>query len=65
MHLSIFNTQPLISADTVTVGAAIKVLVAGGSKITEEQARRAAFLSKYLWLQHKDEILSMVKQLEE
>jgi len=65
MHLSIFNTQPLIPAEPLLAGAAIKVMLAGGTKITLDQARRGSGLSKFLWLKHQDEILEMVKALEE
>ena len=64
MRLIINNPQPIIPADARKVGAAIKIILAGGSNLAEQKAARASGLSAYVWSQDGAEILDLVKQME-
>lgn len=64
MTLQVENITPLLAADARTTGAAVKILVAGGSELSEAEARRAAGLSKYVWEQDGRGILDLVRLLE-
>lgn len=53
----------VIPARASSLGAAIKILHAGGLDLSDEQMRTASSLSAYLWKQRQDEIKELVRRL--
>jgi len=64
MNLSIDNTTPALSADHQSLGAAVKILIAGGSALGDEGMRRASGVSAYVWTRKGEDILALVTALE-
>ena len=64
MKLEIHNPGPVMTADLNVLGAAFKILVAGGSLLSEAEKKRAAGASYYLWKSKGDVIKALVKNLE-
>lgn len=64
MILEIQNARPALTADLQVVGAAVRILVAGGSTLSEKEARRASGASPYLWRTRGRQILSLVQEME-
>jgi hypothetical protein len=64
MQVTIEHAAPLIAADLNVAGAAVKVLIAGGSALNEQQARKASGASAYLWREKGGAIMSLVSEIE-
>lgn len=64
MIIEIKNAGPVITADLNVLGAAIKIIVAGGSALSEGEMKRASGASYYLWNTKGDVIADMVRMLE-
>lgn len=64
MRLTIENALPILTADALIAGAAVKVLMAGGSELTDDRAYIAAQLSPYLWTRHASAVMDLVGRLE-
>lgn len=62
--LVIENTQPMVAADPRMVGAAIKIIAAGAQHADDEDQRRAAGVSRFVWGEKADVIKALVQQLE-
>jgi len=64
MILSIKNASPVMKADLIVLGAAVKILLAGGSDISGAEMKRASGSSYYLWKTKGEEITALVRDLE-
>lgn len=64
MSVSMQNVGAVMAADLNVLGAAIKILLAGGSALSEAELRRASGASYYLWASKGDAILALVRTLE-
>lgn len=64
MSLELQNTVPALSASHDVLGAAIKILIAGGSEIGEKGMRQASAASPHMWTRKRKEIVELVKALE-
>ena len=64
MMLVLENTQPIIAADARVVGAAVKILVAGGTTLDADDIERASGVTSWVWGNYGIAILSMVALLE-
>lgn len=64
MKLAIQNTGPALAADLNVLGAAVKILLAGGSRLTEPEMKRASNASYHLWSAKGDAIRDLVAKLE-
>jgi len=64
MNLTLHNAQPALAADHQVLGAAIKILIAGGGALGDEGMRRASGVSAFVWTRKGDDILALVAALE-
>ena len=64
MNLSIHNAGPVLSADLNVLGAAVKIILAGGSELSEAEMKRASGASYHLWKSKGDAIRALVENLE-
>lgn len=64
MNLNIHNAGPVLSADLNVLGAAVKIILAGGSELSEAEMKRASGASYHLWKSKGDAIRSLVENLE-
>lgn len=64
MALAIRDTRPIISGDYRVVGAALKIVVAGGSALDTESLKRASGMSPWVWQRLAPAIKKTVKLLE-
>lgn len=64
MSIEIKNPGAALAAETHILGAAIKVMVAGGSKLSSEETRRTGAISYYLWHNRRQDIEDLVRKLE-
>lgn len=64
MSVSMQNVGAVMAADLNVLGAAIKILLAGGSALSAAELRRASGASYYLWASKGDAILALVRALE-
>jgi len=64
MNLNITNAGPMISADLNVLGAAVKIILAGGSGLSETEMKRASGASYHLWKSKGDAIVDLVRALE-
>lgn len=62
--LTISNTLPVLSADPTTLGAAIKIMIAGGSSLDKDGMRQASGTSPHVWTRKRDGIVALVRALE-
>lgn len=63
MNLNITNAGPMISADLNVLGAAIKIILAGGSELSEAEMKRASGASYHLWKSKGGAIRDLVQAL--
>lgn len=61
--ITITNPGPIMAAELPTVGAAIRILVAGGSKLTEGEMQRASGATQYVWNSKGRDIMDLVEAL--
>lgn len=64
MSLHIHNAGPVMAADLNVLGAAVKIILAGGSCLTEMEMKRASGASYHLWKSKGDVISELVRALE-
>lgn len=64
MSLHIYNAGPVMASDLNVLGAAVKILVAGGSTLSEPEMKRASGASYHLWRSKGEAIRSLVESLE-
>lgn len=64
MNLNIHNAGPVMTADLNVLGAAVKIILAGGSELSEAEMKRASGASYYLWKSKGDAITGLVRALE-
>ena len=64
MSLHIHNAATLMAVDLNVLGAAVKIALAGGSALSEQQMRRASGASWHLWNAKGDAICHLVRILE-
>lgn len=64
MNLTTLNAGPVMASDLNVLGAAIKILLAGGSALSEAEMKRASGASYHLWNAKGDAIRSLVESLE-
>ena len=62
--MNIQNVAPVLAADLNVLGAAVKIILAGGSCLSEVQMKRASGSSYYLWKSKGDAIRTLVVELE-
>jgi hypothetical protein len=58
------NVGPALAADLSILGAAVKILLAGGSDLSSDQMQRVCGASRYLWQMRGPEIAALVLDLE-
>jgi len=63
MSLHIHNAGPVMAADLNALGAAIKIIVAGGEGLSEVEMKRASGASYYLWKSKGNAIRALVAAL--
>ena len=64
MNLTIQNAGPVLAADLNVLGAAVKIILAGGSSLNETEMKRASGASYHLWKSKGETITSLVQHLE-
>ncbi len=64
MNLSIENAGPVFAADLNVLGAAVKILLAGGSDLSDVEMKRASGASYHLWQAKGDVIRALVEDME-
>ncbi len=64
MTITIANLGPLAVASLNVVGAAVKIRLAGGSSLTEQEMKRASGASYHLWSAKGAEIKALVDEME-
>lgn len=64
MNLNIQNAGPVMTADLNVLGAAVKIILAGGSRLNETEMKRASGASYHLWKSKGDAISELVRALE-
>jgi hypothetical protein len=64
MRLTINNAAAVMKADLHVLGAAVKIIVAGGSGLSEAEMKRASATSYHLWKTKGEAITDLVKDLE-
>lgn len=64
MEFKIDDTRPIISANYRVVGAALKILVAGGAALDDESRARASGMTAWVWERQNDSIMRLVERLE-
>lgn len=64
MNLNIHNAGPVLSADLNVLGAAVKIILAGGSELSEAEMKRASGASYHLWKSKGEAIRALVENLE-
>jgi hypothetical protein len=64
MSLSIQNSGAIMTADLNVLGAAVKIIWAGGSQLTDNEMKRASGASYHLWKSKGDVIRALVENLE-
>ncbi len=64
MNLTINNVVPMFSADPTALGAAIKIIVAGGSTLDDDAQRRASGCSPHVWTRKREETIRLVLDFE-
>jgi hypothetical protein len=64
MNLTIQNAGPVLAADLNVLGAAVKIILAGGSELSEAEMKRASGASYHLWKSKGDAIRALVESLE-
>lgn len=64
MKLNMHNAGPVLSADLNVLGAAVKIILAGGSELSEAEMKRASGASYHLWKSKGDAIRALVENLE-
>lgn len=64
MKLTLNNAQPALAADHAALGAAIKIIVAGGSDLSPEAQKRASGLTDYNWTRKGNEVLRLVDLMD-
>lgn len=64
MNFEIHNCNRLLGAELHVAGAAVKILIAGGSSLSEDEMRRASGATYYLWKEKGAQIRSLVDELE-
>lgn len=64
MKLTIENAKPILSADHVVLGAVVKIIAAGGSRLDRDAQRRASGLSDYNWQRKGGEVLDLVAAMD-
>ena len=65
MALTIHNTSAIIAGDPRTIGAAIKIVLAGGTNLDTDQKFRVSGLSSFVWSSEAPSILRLVESLSE
>lgn len=63
-QIKIENPGPVIAADLIALGAAVKLVMAGGSDLSDTEARRAIGGSYHVWRKHGPDIRALAKVLE-
>lgn len=63
MRLLIHNAGPVMAADLNVLGAAVKIILAGGSELSEVEMKRASGASYHLWKSKGDAIRALVESL--
>ena len=53
----------IVPARASSLGAAIKILHAGGLELSDDQMRTASSLSPYMWQKNKDEVKQIVRAI--
>lgn len=64
MNLKIQNAGPVMTADLNVLGAAVKIILAGGSSLNETEMKRASGASYHIWKSKGDAIRALVENLE-
>lgn len=64
MNLTIQNAGPVLAADLNVLGAAVKIILAGGSSLNETEMKRASGASYHLWKSKGEAITELVRALE-
>ena len=64
MSLHIHNAGPVMAADLNVLGAAVKIILAGGPELSEAEMKRASGASYPLWKSKGDAIRALVENLE-
>ena len=64
MSLHIHNAGAVMAADLNVLGAAVKIILAGGSGLSETGMKRASGASYHLWKSKGDAIVDLVRALE-
>ena len=64
MSLNIHNAGPVMAADLNVLGAAVKIMLAGGSRLSETEKKRASGASYHLWKMKGAAICALVENLE-
>jgi len=64
MDLNINNPTPIPAAAPVVLGAAVKIIFSGGSRLSVADQARASGVSPYIWQDQKRKICDMVRKLE-
>ena len=64
MQIRINNANQLVGAETKLVGAAVKIVVAGGSRLPIAQQEVAAGLTGYTWDKDASAVRRLVKLIE-
>jgi len=59
------NMKPnvIVPARASSLGAAIKILHAGGLELSDDQMRTASSLSAYMWQRNRDEVKDLVRAI--
>lgn len=64
MKVDIENMGSAMAADLNVLGAAVKVLLVGGSSLNEAQMKRACGASYHLWKSKGGAIVELVRDME-
>lgn len=57
------NQSALITAEPSVVGAAVKIMAAGGIEIDERAAQKVSGLSPYMWGRVGSEVIYLMRRL--
>ena len=63
MSITIQNPTPAIAADPRILGSALKIIIAGGARLSPDEARRASGLSDYHWRTYEGDVRVLAERL--
>lgn len=64
MKLNFDKTGPILMADLNVLGAAVRIIMAGGSDLSETEMKRVSGATHYLWQAKGGSIVELVRALE-